>query len=510
MSNGVPIRRLSTGIQGLDEVLGGGVPELSFNLVAGGPGCGKTTLAHQFMFANATDENKAVYFTIFGEPPIKMLRYQQQFGFFDASKVGAAIRFVHLGKEMIHGGLDEVMDRIAKEIDAIDARTVVVDSFRSVARSIGPEEQMGLERFVQLLALQLTTYEATTFLVGEYAEQETNSNPVFTVADGILWLYQTVVRNSAVRRVQVMKMRGAAPVPGLHTIKLTDDGMRVFPRLSRPEQGRAAPIEPTDRLKTGIAGLDAMLGGGIPAGYSMLVAGPSGSGKSMLATEFILEGLRGGEPAVLAIFEKRPDEYLRTVPVGPQLERLIAADKMKLVYIRPLDLSVDEALEELQAAITRLGAKRVVIDSLSGFELALAPPFREDFRESLYRMVGALTNLGITLLLTVELTESFTELRLSPQGASFLTDGIILQRYVEVDGTLRKVMTVVKMRASDHSKELREYRITEHGLEVGTVFRGPRAILSGKPQSTPARKPRKSVAAVRRPRAKMKAKRRVR
>jgi circadian clock protein KaiC len=513
MSNSVRIRRLSTGIQGLDEVLGGGVPEFSFNLVAGGPGCGKTTMAHQFMFANATDENKALYFTIFGEPPIKMLRYQQQFGFFDASKVGAAIRFVHLGKEMIHGGLDEVMERITKEIDAIDARTVVVDSFRSVARSIalqGQEEQMGLERFVQLLALQLTTYEATTFLVGEYAEQETNSNPVFTVADGILWLYQTVIRNSAVRRVQVMKMRGAAPVPGLHTIKLTDDGMRVFPRLSKPEQRRAAGSRAAGRQKTGIAGLDEMLGGGIPAGYSMLVAGPSGSGKSMLATQFILEGLRRGEPAVLAIFEKRPDEYLRTVPAGAELERLIAADKMKLVYIRPLDLSVDEALEELREAITRLEAKRVVIDSLSGFELALAPPFREDFRESLYRMVGALTNLGITLLLTVELTESFTELRLSPQGASFLTDGIILQRYVEVDGTLRKVMTVVKMRASDHSKELREYRITERGLEVDSIFRGPRAILSGAPQSAAAAKPRKSVAAGRRPRAKIKAKRRVR
>jgi circadian clock protein KaiC len=516
MSNGVRIRKLSTGIQGLDTVLGGGVPEFSFNLIAGGPGCGKTTLAHQFMFANATDEKKAVYFTIFGEPPIKMLRYQQQFGFFDASKVGGAIRFVHLGKEMIDGGLDRVMEGITREIDAVDARTVVVDSFRSVARTAmateGREEQMGLERFVQLLALQLTAYEATTFLVGEYAEQETSSNPIFTVADGIVWLYQTVIRNSAVRRLQAMKMRGAAPVPGLHTIKLTDDGMRVFPRLAKPEEWSVARSTAGGRQKTGIAGLDEMLHGGIPAGYSMLVAGPSGSGKSMLATQFILEGVRAGEPAVLAIFEKRPDEYLRTVPGGPELERLIAEEKMKLVYIRPLDLSVDEALEELQDAITRMGAKRVVIDSLSGFELALAPPFSEDFRESLYRMVGALTNMGVTLLLTVELTESFTELRLSPQGASFLTDGIILQRYVEVDGSLKKVMAVIKMRASDHSKELREYRISERGLEIGGVFRGQRGALTGTPQPRPSVTPRKRAPApaVPRARANAKSKRRAR
>jgi circadian clock protein KaiC len=515
MSSGVRIRKLSTGIQGLDAVLGGGVPEFSFNLIAGGPGCGKTTLAHQFMFANATDENRALYFTIFGEPPIKMLRYQQQFAFFDASKVGDAIRFVHLGKEMLDGGLDRVLERITREIDAVEARTVLVDSFRSFARSAmavdGREEQMDLERFVQLLALQLTACEATTFLVGEYAEQETDSNPIFTVADGIVWLYQTVIRNSAVRRVQVMKMRGAAPVPGLHTIKLTDDGMRVFPRLSKPEEWTATRRGAGARQKTGIVGLDEMLHGGIPAGYSMLVAGPSGSGKSMLATQFILEGVRAGEPAVLAIFEKRPDEYLRTVPVGPELERLIAADKMKLVYIRPLDLSVDEALEELQDAIIRLGAKRVVIDSLSGFELALAPPFSEDFRESLYRMVGALTSMGVTLLMTVELTESFTELRFSPQGASFLTDGIILQRYVEVDGSLRKVMTVVKMRASDHSKELREYRISERGLEVGGVFRGPREVFAGGLRAASSVKPSKraSPPAARGIRAKAKAKRRI-
>src|SRR3984957_4425205 len=155
MSDRVPIRLLSTGVPGLDTVLGGGLPEFSFNLVAGSPGCGKTTLAHQFVFANATETQKALYFTIFGEPAIKMLRYQQQFEFFDASKIGSAIRFVHLGKEMIDGGLDKVMERITQEIDATDARIVVVDSFRSVARSIvqgGAVERMDLERFVQLLA----------------------------------------------------------------------------------------------------------------------------------------------------------------------------------------------------------------------------------------------------------------------------------------------------------------------------------------------------------------------
>jgi circadian clock protein KaiC len=508
----VQIRKLPTGVHGLDMVLGGGLPELSFNLIAGGPGCGKTTLAHQFAFANATTQRKALYFTIFGESPIKMLRYQQQFDFFDASKVDDAVRFVHLGTEMIEGGLKRVMDRITREIETTEARTVIVDSFRSVVRYApaleSTENPLSLEPFVQLLALKLTSYEATTFLVGEYMEQETSSNPVFTVADGIIWLYQRIIRNSSVRHIEVMKMRGQSTVPGLHTLKLTDAGVRIFPRMPNPEESRLVRSE--EKKRTGVEGLDAMLGGGIPAGHSMLVVGPSGSGKTTLATQFILEGCRSEDPAVLAIFERRPEQYLRANSTAHLLERLIEDHRVKVVYIRPMDLSVDETLEELRAAVLELGAKRVVIDSLSAFELALAPAFRDDFRESLYRMVGALTNLGVTVMLTVEVTDSFTELRLSPHHVSFLTDGIILQRYVEIAGVMTKVMTVIKLRGANHRKEFRAYEITEDGIVIGDVLRAQRGILAGVPVELAAPRrpqPRRGAA---KPRAKRGAKKRPR
>src|SRR5579859_5178590 len=170
MTGRVQIETLLTGVPGLDAVLGGGLPELSFNLIAGAPGAGKTMLAHQFMFYNANAGRKAVYFTIFGEPAVKMLRYQQQFEFFDPAKINGVIRFVHLGEDMIAGGLMRVVERIRSEIESGDARIVIVDSFRSVVRvaHADSDEKMGLEQFVQTLALMLTTYEATTFLVGEY------------------------------------------------------------------------------------------------------------------------------------------------------------------------------------------------------------------------------------------------------------------------------------------------------------------------------------------------------
>ncbi|HEY3190320.1 MAG TPA: ATPase domain-containing protein, partial [Solirubrobacteraceae bacterium] len=356
-----------------------------------------------------------------------------------------------------------------------------VDSFRTIARAAGAaaEGTMALQGFLQRLAQHLTTWQATTFLVGEYPEHEVDDSPVFTVADGILRLHQSVDRNSSVRKLQVMKLRGQAPLPGLHTMRITEAGVHVFPRIIK----RVAEVDgprPDRRLSVGVAALDGMLGGGIPAWDSVIVAGPAGSGKSALATQFVAEGLKNGEPGLIAVFEERPEEYMaRAKTLGPDLDDAVRAGLLELIYLRPLDLSVDEALLEIQAAVRRLGAQRLVIDSLSGFELALAPTFRQDFRESLYRMVGALTGAGVTVFMTAEVGVSFTDLQFSPDLISFLTDDIIIQRYVEIDGALQKVIAVVKMRGSQHSTELRRYEVTAHGLAIGEALTDYRGIITG-------------------------------
>ncbi len=485
MSDSVVIRKLPSGVPGLDEVLGGGIPEFSFNLIAGGPGSGKTTMAHQIMFANARPERKAVYFSIIGEPPIKMLRYQQQYTFFDAAKVGdGTIRFIHLGEQALEEGMAKVLAAIVDEVERSTPGIVIVDSFRAIVRSTlaaGPNGELALTDFMQRLALALTSYEATTFLIGEYGDDEHDS-AVFTVADGILWLHQAVDRNSVVRKVHVMKMRGQGQIPGLHTARITDTGCTVFPRLLKPvEVVTGDPLK--YRLSTGARGLDELMGGGIPRGYSVLIAGPSGSGKTVLSNQFVVDGVERGEKGIVAVFEKRPNDYLQTTPRGQVFETLIREKKLEVLYLRPLDLSIDETLVEIQNAVKRLGAKRAVIDSLSGLELALAPTFREDFRESLYRMMGALTGLGVTVMATVELEDSYTDLRFSPQGIAFLTDAIIVQRYVEIDAQLRRALAVVKVRSSQHSKELREYEISADGrIVVGKVLEGYEGLLTGTPK----------------------------
>ncbi len=470
---------LDTGVAGLNTILNGGLPALSCNLIAGAPGSGKTTLSMQFLFANATRARPGLFITLLGEPSLKMMRYQQQYAFFEAAKVGHAVHFLNLTSEALAGDLDVVLQSIEAAIARLHPGVVVVDSFRSLVRGADGGNEDGVQRFMQRLALRLTTADITSLLIGEYEQMHT-TNPVLTVVDGIIWLTQAIDRNSVVRKLQVMKARGVAHLPGLHTMKLTSDGVVVYPRaLPLPTHTRSAVAT---RLGTGITGLDALMGGGIPAGDSLVLAGPTGSGKTTFALQFVAEGLRVGEAAVMAVFEEHPEIYLaRATAMGVHLHAAVAANRLRIIYLRPLDLSVDETLEAIREAVGQIGATRVVIDSISGFEMALAPTFREDFRESLYRLIGTLTALGVTMYSTVEVAEQ-QRLQLTGHSVSFLTDMIVSQRFVEIEGELRKARVIVKMRGSNHSREFWSYESTASGIVIGNTLREYDRVVTGLPR----------------------------
>ena len=484
MTDKLDLPLLITGVPGLDTILGGGLPELSFNIIGGAPGSGKTTFAQQIMFSLASPQRPALFFTAMGEPPVKMLRYQQQFSFFDFDKVGGAVNFISLASQVEEGNYDGVLAQILEEVRIHAPSLVFIDSFRSFIQGARGDQQevAALQTFVQRLVAHMTTWNATSFLIGEYTTNEADQNPIFTVADGLLWLNQYVQRNAMSRKLQVIKMRGQQQRPGLHAFRIGSAGIEIFPRiLPAPEPiGAVPPLkQPVGLVSSGVQPLDDMLGGGIPSGYSALVVGPTGSGKTLLATEFLAAGAANGEKGVIALFERSPSQIM-----NEKLDGIVRSGDVAMMSVRALDLSVDEMLHELSGMIDATGATRVVLDSLSGFELAIAPEYREDFRESLYRMATVLSAKGVTVLMTSEMEDRYQELRFSPYGSAMLVDAVIMQRYVESQSELRTVISVIKVRGRKHSRQIRTFEISDSGeILIGDGPAPFDGVLLGNPQS---------------------------
>jgi circadian clock protein KaiC len=467
MTKRVVLEQLETGVPGLDTLLNGGISRYCFIVITGAPGSGKTTLAHQIMFGLAKGKTKAIFFTIVGEPPLKMLRYQQQYSFFDIAKVGSSVKYVNLADDLQKAGFEGVLERIFKEVEHFQPDLIFVDSFKSVVHATqeGGRGVAELQHFVQRLGMQMASWQATTFLIGEYPNAEQEENPIFTVADGIIHLTQNMDQNATVRKLRVVKMRGKRHMTGLHSFRISDDGVHVFPRLltggivdgTQPK----ADLSGAPRLSTGSAELDGMLHGGIPAGYSMLVVGPPGCGKTMLATSFLAEGAKIGEHGIIASFEHINSSFTKSA-----LEEL--AESGKVTSIRPasLDLSIEEIVTELAEAVNRTGAKRLVIDSLPALELTLAPQFRQNFLESLFRMLAALSNKGVTLMMVRNVDDGSASM-LSRSPSAFLVDGIISMHFAEVEHKIVKMIASVKLRGSPHSDEIRPYIVTEKGIDIG-------------------------------------------
>jgi circadian clock protein KaiC len=274
-------------------------------------------------------------------------------------------------------------------------------------------------------------------------------------------------------------MRGQAHLGGSHVFRITNSGVRIYPRVLPliPEEQPNASIDHSPvRIPTGTPQLDDMLNGGLPRGHSMLIVGPSGSGKTIMGTAFLAEGVRLGEKGIAVFFEKTTSRLRNS-----RLSDMVRKGDVHIVESRLLDLSVEELVDDLIQAINRTGAKRVLIDSLSEFGLYLAPEFRSDIRGVAFRVLGTLAKLGISVVVTTGLEDRFTDLRFSQAEISFLTDAIVALRYVETQGRLVKLISVVKVRGSAHSTDLREYVISDRGIEIGERPVNFEGLLSGHP-----------------------------
>jgi circadian clock protein KaiC len=453
-----PTGRIGSGNQRLDAILGGGFPAHGINLVVGPPGSGKTVLAQQYVFHNATPERPAIYMTTVSEPLEKVLRYGQTLAFFDTGAVGRAVHYEDVGGLLGSKGLTAVLERVDILLKERRPAIIVIDSFKALTPYA--TDQGGFRRFLHSLAGQLSAFPVTSLWIGEYDRAELSTAPEFAVADAIVSLSSDRVGQRELRVLQVLKLRGSGFLSGRHAYRLSEAGIDVFPRLADPIDATAYPMA-TERASSGIPVLDAMLDDGYWPGASTLVAGPTGSGKTLMGLHFIVSGARRGEPGIIASLQENPTQLQR---IAEGFGWSLAEDGVQPLYCSPVDLYIDQWVYELLAAIERTGARRVLIDSLG--DLAFAAGDETRYREYLYSLVQRCSRIGVSLLLTFELPDLFQVTRLSELGVSHVSDNVVLLQYLRQPTAVLRTLTVIKTRASLHQPQVREFTITPKGITL--------------------------------------------
>jgi circadian clock protein KaiC len=467
----------TTGDEALDGVLGGGIPSQSVTVIAGEPGAGKTILTLQMLFAAARRGVKCLYFTTLSEPAIKVIRYMQSFDFFDVELLEKRIVFIDLSKA-IREGAEAISAEIFACVEQHEPRFIAIDSFRAIGEFL-PSPTVA-RAFVYELATQTAIWGATTLLVGEYAREEYGRFAEFAVADGIIRLGAERQGLTSLRELEVLKLRGADYVSGRHFFDIDRNGVRVYPRVRAPSVDDRAPSM-DDRIDIGIAGLDELLDGGLPRLSSTVVQGGTGTGKTLIALSFLLAGLRRGEKAVLFTLEETPDQ-LRQIArgFGWDLAALEQQGLLVINYASPVELSTDRFLNTARAEVARVGARRVVFDSLT--TLGLGVPSERRFKELVYAIAKHMRSLDATLVMTLESEQLLGEAKLSGLGVSFVADNLIQLRYVEFEGRLDRAVSVLKARGVNLNSELRAATIGKGGMTVvADRYRQLRGVLTGLP-----------------------------
>ncbi|HET7233045.1 MAG TPA: ATPase domain-containing protein [Longimicrobium sp.] len=451
--------RISTGSSPADRILGGGFPAQSINIIMGEPGTGKTLFAQQLVFENAGGDRPILYVTTLSEPLAKVVKYLQTFDFFDESKVGTAVIYDEAGTDLAEKGIGELVPKVREWIRTLSPKIIVIDSFKAL-HDLSPS-MAEMRRVVHDLAGLLTAYDTTAFLVGEYAEQQMATHPEFVVADGIVELlrHETGMRDD--RFFRVRKLRGSSYREGLHALTLTAGGVKIYRRLVSPREPRGYSIV-RERVSTGVAGLDQMLGGGLWRGSTTLLGGPTGSGKTTIGLQFILDGVRRGEPGLYVHLEENPTQLAFLVEgFGMDPE----APGLHLLYHSPVELQIDSLVDEMFSLVRRQGVKRIVVDAVGDLVTAVRDPQR--LHDYLYALSQHFAVHGVTAIFTFETARpGITGGYAIDAPFSHLSDNIlVLEAGIDQEQTRRR-LRVLKTRGSAHDPRVREVVITGEGIRI--------------------------------------------
>ncbi len=453
--------KITTGCEGLDQVLHGGIPVNTITVLMGAPGTGKTILAEQLAFANATPESPVLYLTTLSEPLEKFIVHGQNYGFFDVAKVGTSVFYEDLGLILRNQGIEKLTDAVTDLLVSYKPEFLFIDSFKALNELfVTPVERRTV---VFDLASVLSAYDCTSFLVGEYSQEMMTDLPEFAIADVVLQMIKYSTNVQEQRFLRVEKLRGSASIPGMHAFSITREGIEVYPRLLTPTTAPtyAARLE---RVSTGIKGLDEMIADGFWRGSTTLVAGPTGSGKTIIGLQFIREGVLKGEQGLYVGLQENPTQLARTMQnLGWNPEELLNNDGFELMYRSPVEVQLDSVTSELFQRVREGRVKRVVIDALGDLERSSID--RQRFADFIYALTQWFAANNVTCLMTYELSNLFEVHSLSDQEVSNMSDNIILLRFT-AETEMGRTIRILKTRGTAHDNREHRVEITNKGVVI--------------------------------------------
>ena len=456
--------RLPTGVPGLDVVLGGGLETGSVAVLAGAPGTGKTILAQQICFANAVADQQAVFYSTMSEPHSKLIRHLESFHFFRPELLGSAVEYVHLG-DLLRGDqagrLEPFVAEVVRKATDDHPQLVVIDSAKALRDFAGDRE---LRMAFYDLTSRLSHTNAVLLLLGEYTPEEMESGVEFSLADTIIHLAYEPREPIDRRWLRVVKMRGTHHLEGKHTFRIGPTGFEVFPRVETLDVGEAAKV--TGRIRSGVTGLDELMGGGIGSGEATVILGPSGVGKTIFGLRFVDEGLSQGERCLYVTFQDTADQLLKMAQsFGWDLEAARNGGQLVVHHVPLGELDLDMLISGIRRVLDEGDVGRVVIDSLA--EMVFAARESDRFPAYARSLTGLIRAAGASLVITSETTT----LGPTPEpvgGVTFLFHNVILLRYIELDSASGRALNLVKMRNSDHNKDVHQFRIGAGGMTIGS------------------------------------------